>query len=168
MLENSTITNAVMQNMWTEIIHQGEYTLRNLTAIEKQIQSNILGFTEIENVYLVGSGDSYYAGIAVQTAFSKWTGLQVHPVTAFEFQCYISGFLPRNSLVISISITGESIATVASAQVAKERNAQVLAITCNPNSALANEAINFIDLLLKPSAQHLEPVLILQALQAFI
>ncbi|MCL5428655.1 MAG: SIS domain-containing protein [Chloroflexi bacterium] len=151
MLEKSKLTNAVMENMWMEIIHQGEYTLQNLDAIKQQIYKVFSDFNEVENVYLVGSGDSYYAGIAVQSAFSKWTGIEVHPVTAFEFQGYLSDFLPANSLVITISITGESVATVTSARVAKGEDSQVLALTCNPKSALAREASNTIDMLLRPS-----------------
>src|SRR6185437_2275114 len=67
---------------------------------------------QLEHVYLIGCGDSHFAGLATRLAFQRYAGVHVEPVQALEFSRYLVDSLPAHSAVIAVSNSGEVTRTV--------------------------------------------------------
>ena len=95
---------------------------------------------KINQIYITGCGDSYFAAYAARLAFEKYSGIQTEPIEALEFSRYKVDYLPAGSLVISISNSGQVKRTVETVRLAKKRGAHTIAITGNDQGPLALEA----------------------------
>jgi glutamine---fructose-6-phosphate transaminase (isomerizing) len=129
------------------------YDLQNVSAqsrvieeliprLEPQIECVLPGnlVSRIRKIYLTGCGDSHYAGLAARLAFDKYTGIQTEPLQALEFSRYVVDYMPENSLVISISNSGEVARSIEALVLARQRGAYTIAITGNANGRLAAAA----------------------------
>jgi sugar/nucleoside kinase (ribokinase family)/fructoselysine-6-P-deglycase FrlB-like protein len=94
----------------------------------------------IEHVYLVGCGDSYFAGIGACLAFAKHTGVDVHAVPAMEMARYRVRYLPPGSAVVCISYSGKVGRTIEAATQARAFGHRVIALTGHADSPLSREA----------------------------
>ncbi len=63
-------------------------------------------------IYLVGCGDSFYAGLATQFAFESWTGIPTTAMEALTFSRYALETVPKDALVIALSISGRVSRTI--------------------------------------------------------
>jgi glutamine---fructose-6-phosphate transaminase (isomerizing) len=91
-------------------------------------------------VYLVGCGDSHYAGLATRFAFERWSGVPTEALESLEFSRYAVHSAPSDALVIAVSNSGRVVRTVECARVAGERGIASLGLTYNPASPLAGAA----------------------------
>ena len=91
-------------------------------------------------VYLVGCGDSHYAGLATRFAFERWSGIPTEALESLEFSRYAVHSAPSDALVIAVSNSGRVVRTVECARVARERGIASLGLTYNPASPLADAA----------------------------
>ena len=96
-------------------------------------------------IYLVGCGDSLYAGMAARLAVQEWSGIWVEPVESLEFR-YLVGCLSDSSVVVGISVSGQVQRTLDSLEVARERGAFTVGITGTPNSRIHACADHVIDI----------------------
>jgi fructoselysine-6-P-deglycase FrlB-like protein len=88
-------------------------------------------------LYLTGSGSSYLTALEGVYAFEMLVGWPVVARPAQNFAAYgLPLFQPR-SVLIAISRSGETEATLAVARAARAQGAHVLALTHQPSSALA-------------------------------
>ncbi len=78
--------------------------------------------------YLIGCGTAYYACLSGSYLFSKIAKRHINSNIGSEF-AYIVDFLKRNSLVIALSQSGETIDIISSIKKAKEKKSAVFAIT---------------------------------------
>ena len=92
-----------------------------------------------ERVFVVACGTSYYAGLVGEYLIERLAGLPVECDIASEFR-YRYPVLPKNSLFISISQSGETADTLAAVRLAKESGARVLSICNVPGSSIDREA----------------------------
>lgn len=92
------------------------------------------------NCLLVGSGDSYVAGLAAQY-FSGGRALCCYPTDLIQNPSVADG---RNVYVVSIS--GSTKANILAAKIAKKQGARTTAITAKPASALARGCDQVIEL----------------------
>ncbi|MCA1646564.1 MAG: SIS domain-containing protein [Chloroflexi bacterium] len=88
-------------------------------------------------IYLVGCGDSHYAGLATQFAFERWSGIPTEALESLEFSRYAIHTAPPDALVVAVSNSGRVIRTVECARVAREHGIATLGLTYNPSSPLA-------------------------------
>jgi sugar/nucleoside kinase (ribokinase family)/fructoselysine-6-P-deglycase FrlB-like protein len=100
----------------------------------------------MEHLYLVGCGDSAFAGAATALAFQKHTGIHAEGVHALELARYRVRYLPERSAVVCISFSGRVGRTIEAAIQARRFGHRVLALTGNPDSPLASEATDVITL----------------------
>ena len=100
----------------------------------------------IEHFYLVGCGDSAFAGAATALAFQKHAGIRAEGIHALEMARYRVRYLPQHSVVVCISFSGKVGRTIEAAKQARRFGHKVLALTGNPNSPLAKEATDIIKL----------------------
>lgn len=92
-----------------------------------------------ERIFIVACGTSYYAGLVGEYLIERLAGLPVECDIASEFR-YRYPVLPKNSLFISISQSGETADTLAAVRLAKSSGARVLSICNVPDSSIDREA----------------------------
>jgi fructoselysine-6-P-deglycase FrlB-like protein/sugar/nucleoside kinase (ribokinase family) len=100
----------------------------------------------IEHFYLVGCGDSAFAGAATALAFQKHAGVQAEGIHALEMARYRVRYLPQTSVVVCISFSGKVGRTIEAAKQARRFGHRVLVLTGKPDSPLAQEATDIIQL----------------------
>jgi glucosamine--fructose-6-phosphate aminotransferase (isomerizing) len=81
----------------------------------------------------VACGTAYHAGMVAKYAIEHWTRLPCEVELASEFR-YRDPVVDRQTLVIAISQSGETMDTLMALRYAREQGARVLAI-CNTNGA---------------------------------
>lgn len=94
----------------------------------------------IEHLYIVGCGDSYFAGLGAALAFHKHTGLDAHAVHAMEMARYRVRYLPPASAVLAISYSGRVGRTIEAAIQARSFGHRVIAMTGRRDGPLAGYA----------------------------
>lgn len=111
----------------------------------------------IRQIILTGSGDSYFAAVAVAPALRAWTGLPVQPMVSMEASRYVDHGRPplagknRGLLVIAISSSGEAARLVEAVQRLRRLGAITLAVTAHADSRLGQAAEKRIDIAIPPS-----------------
>jgi ribokinase len=95
--------------------------------------------SRVEHAYLVGCGDSLFAGVATCLAFARCAGISAEAIHALEFARYRVRYLPARSLVVCISYSGEVGRTIEAAAQARERGHRVVALTGRADGRLARE-----------------------------
>jgi glutamine---fructose-6-phosphate transaminase (isomerizing) len=83
----------------------------------------------IDRIYLIACGTSYYAGMVGEYLIEKLSKVAVEVELASEFR-YREPVLTKNSLVVVISQSGETADTLAALRLAKKQGSKVLSI-CN-------------------------------------
>lgn len=105
-----------------------------------------------KKIYLVGCGDSFYAGIATRFAFEKLGGVHAEAMQALEFSRYPSEIVDySDTVVIAISNSGEVARTIECALVARSKGALVIGVTRDPESRLARAADEVVEVKLPSS-----------------
>ncbi len=94
----------------------------------------------IPRIYLVGCGDSLYAGMAARLVFERLTHIPTEAVPALEFSRYLVDYVPAGSLVITISVSGGVSRTMEAAEWAKRRGCWVVGLTGRAGSKLTQIA----------------------------
>lgn len=101
------------------------------SEVDWQNTQNI--FRDIERVFIIACGTSYYAGMTGKYMIEQMAKLPVEVDIASEFR-YREPVIPAKSLVITISQSGETADTLAAIRMAKELGATTLSI-CNVRSS---------------------------------
>ena len=87
----------------------------------------------IDRVVIIACGTAAYAGMVGKYAIEKWARIPVDVELAHEFR-YREPVLSPNTLVVSISQSGETMDTLMAVKYAKEHGARTLSI-CNTQGA---------------------------------
>ncbi|MDA0564291.1 glutamine--fructose-6-phosphate transaminase (isomerizing) [Streptomonospora sp. S1-112] len=88
---------------------------------------------DIQKIVIIACGTSYHAGLIAKYAIEHWCRIPCEVEVASEFR-YRDPILDRQTLVIAISQSGESMDTLMAVRYAREQRARVLAI-CNVNGS---------------------------------
>ncbi len=110
-------------------IHEQPRVLENFISTEKQ---NIINLAEkidkAFGTYFIGCGTAYYACLAGMYLFSKIAKKHINVSVASEFS-YLLDFLKKDSLVVALSQSGETIDVISSVRKAQEKQAKIVSIT---------------------------------------
>lgn len=87
----------------------------------------------LEKIVVLACGTAYHAGMVAKYAIEKWAHIPVEVELASEFR-YRDPIVDKNTLVIAISQSGETMDTLMALRHAKALGARVLAV-CNTNSS---------------------------------
>jgi glucosamine--fructose-6-phosphate aminotransferase (isomerizing) len=87
----------------------------------------------LQKIVVLACGTAFHAGLISKYAIEKWANIPVEVELASEFR-YRDPIVDKNTLVIAISQSGETMDTLMALRHAKERGARVLAV-CNTNSS---------------------------------
>lgn len=93
----------------------------------------------VERVFIIACGTSYYAGMVGKYLIEQLAKVPVEVDIASEFR-YRNPVIPKNSLVMTISQSGETADTLAAIRLAKELGATTLSICNVRNSTIDREA----------------------------
>lgn len=102
-------------------------------------------FAGIDQVQIIACGTSYHSGLVAKYWFEDILGMACHTEVASEFR-YRNPVIQNNTLVVTISQSGETADTLAALQsiqsVAKQRKLNISSLTlCNvPESSLTRES----------------------------
>ncbi|HWE90204.1 MAG TPA: glutamine--fructose-6-phosphate transaminase (isomerizing) [Pseudonocardiaceae bacterium] len=88
---------------------------------------------DVDKVFVVACGTAYHSGLLAKHAIEHWCRLPVEVELASEFR-YRDPVLDRDTLVVAVSQSGETMDTLEAVRHAREQKARVLAI-CNTNGA---------------------------------
>ncbi|MDQ2707782.1 MAG: glutamine--fructose-6-phosphate transaminase (isomerizing) [Actinomycetota bacterium] len=110
---------------------RGHLTDRRIVLDEQRISDADL--RDVDKVFVVACGTAYHSGLLAKYAIEHWTRLPVEVELASEFR-YRDPVLDRQTLVVAISQSGETMDTLEAVRHAKDQKARVLAI-CNTNGA---------------------------------
>lgn len=97
-------------------------------------------FDQVQHVKIIACGTSYHAGLVAKYWIEAQANLPCSVEIASEFR-YRNAFVADNTLVVTISQSGETADTLAALQRAKEKGILASLVICNvPNSALVRES----------------------------
>ena len=106
----------------------------DLTANSRFSDLNIV-LCQTYYIQIVACGTAYHSGVAAKYAIEALSRVPVEVDIASEYR-YRDPIVPKGTLVIAVSQSGETADTLAAAALAKERGAKVLALTNVPYSSL--------------------------------
>jgi glucosamine--fructose-6-phosphate aminotransferase (isomerizing) len=105
---------------------QGKLTLDEMRLSDDELR-------DVEKIIIVACGTAYHAGLVAKYAIEHWTRIACEVELASEFR-YRDPIVDRQTLVIAISQSGETMDTLMALRHAREQRARVLAI-CNTNGS---------------------------------
>lgn len=114
------------------VIKDGRIDLSDVGLREEDI-------AEISQIYIVACGSAYHVGVAAQYAIEDLAQIPVRLELASEFR-YRKLLLPKKSLVIIVSQSGETADSLAALREARKHGAATLAIVNVVGSTIAREA----------------------------
>lgn len=93
----------------------------------------------INKIFIVACGSSYHVGMVGKYNLERLLHIPVEPMLASEFR-YCDPLVTKNTLVIIISQSGETLDTMAALREAKNRGAHILSIVNVVGSSIARES----------------------------
>ena len=97
-------------------------------------------FDGIDHVQIIACGTSYHSGMVARYWFEQFAGVSCNVEIASEFRYRKSVVFP-NSLIVTISQSGETADTLAALRLAKEQGYKASLTICNvPGSSLVRES----------------------------
>ncbi|WP_344665325.1 glutamine--fructose-6-phosphate transaminase (isomerizing) [Catenulispora yoronensis] len=117
---------AVADTLLGRVNADGKLVLDEMRLSEEELRA-------ITKIIVVACGTAYHAGLIAKYAIEHWTRIPVEVELAGEFR-YRDPILTRDTLVIAISQSGETMDTLMAIRHAREQHSRVLAI-CNTNGS---------------------------------
>ncbi|MGI6032457.1 MAG: glutamine--fructose-6-phosphate transaminase (isomerizing), partial [Coriobacteriales bacterium] len=93
----------------------------------------------IDNVYIIGCGTSYHAGLVARELIERWARIPTTVEVASEFR-YRNPIVSSSTLVIAVSQSGETADTLAAVRLARSMGARVFAVTNCVGSRITRES----------------------------
>lgn len=130
-------------------IHEQPTVVRN--ALQNRIDENGLAadifgqgaddiFKKVKHVQIIACGTSYHAGMTARYWLEQYANISCNVEIASEFR-YRKSVVHENSLIITISQSGETADTLAALRLAKEAGYMASLTICNvPGSSLVRES----------------------------
>ncbi|MCL1068008.1 glutamine--fructose-6-phosphate transaminase (isomerizing) [Shewanella olleyana] len=125
----------------TAIAHTLEGRISAGKVLDSAFGENAADFLkDIKHVQIIACGTSYHAGMAARYWLEDWAGVSCNVEIASEFRYRKSHMFP-NSLLVTISQSGETADTLAAMRLAKDMGYKATLTICNaPGSSLVRES----------------------------
>jgi glutamine---fructose-6-phosphate transaminase (isomerizing) len=121
--------------MIKEIFEQPK-VIRGIEANSKEnIEELVEQIRKSFGTFFIGAGTAYFACMAGSYLFSKIAKEHINTLPASEFN-YLEHFLKKDSLIIALSQSGETIDVIEPLQRAKEKGCRIFAITNVESSSI--------------------------------
>jgi len=112
--------------------------LGRIAGLEDEVLKGI-GLEGIEKVVIVACGTAFNAGLVGKYAIEKWANIAVDVELASEYR-YRDPSVNRNTLVIPISQSGETMDTLMALRFAKEKGARIFSVCNTSGSTIPRES----------------------------
>jgi glucosamine--fructose-6-phosphate aminotransferase (isomerizing) len=97
-------------------------------------------FKNVQHVQIIACGTSYHSGMVARYWLEELAGVSCNIEIASEFR-YRKSFVPKNSMIVTLSQSGETADTLAALRLAKEIGYTSSLSICNvPGSSLVRES----------------------------
>ena len=117
-------------------IYEQPQILRNIAQnYTQQINQLCKIIRQAHGIFLIGAGSAFHACLAGSYLFSKIAKEHVNTIVASEFN-YLEDFLTKDSLIIALSQSGETIDIIEPLKRAKEKGSKIVAIVNNQGSTI--------------------------------
>lgn len=117
-------------------IYEQPKILRNIALnYSKEIEALSEMIKKSKGVFFIGSGTAYHACLLSSYLFSKIAKMHVNTIPASEFN-YLEDFLTKQSLIIALSQSGETIDVIEPITRAKKKGSKIVAVTNTLGSTL--------------------------------
>jgi glucosamine--fructose-6-phosphate aminotransferase (isomerizing) len=120
-------------------IYEQPGVVADIAANAAYVQAHAAHIKKSRGAYLVGCGTASYAAVAGEYLFSKIAKRHVNVAIGSEFGYHLD-FLNRDSLVVAISQSGETMDILESVKKARSKGAKILALVNVLGSTLYREA----------------------------
>jgi len=119
-------------------IYEEPIALKRTMMISKELIKQFANtLIAAEHIYVTAAGTSFYAALAGKFIITKFLGKYIQEIECSEFKTQLSNSLQDNSVVITISQSGETIDTIEAVRWAKDnKNVKILTITNIVGSSL--------------------------------
>ena len=117
---------AVADTLLGRLGADGKLVLDEMRLTEAELRA-------ITKIIVIACGTAYHSGLIAKYAIEHWTRIPVEVELASEFR-YRDPILTKDTLVIAISQSGETMDTLMAIRHAREQHSRVLAI-CNTNGS---------------------------------
>jgi len=118
---------------------EGRINLSTDSIELSEISFPLKNIKEIEKIFILACGTSYYAALVGKYIFEELTGIPVEVDYGSEFR-YRKILMGKKDLTVVISQSGETADTIAALKACKEVGSHVLAITNVKGSTISREA----------------------------
>ncbi|MBL7556282.1 MAG: glutamine--fructose-6-phosphate transaminase (isomerizing) [Bdellovibrionaceae bacterium] len=115
--------------------HPAYFENREKMDVAKDWENTQKVLKGVERVFVIACGTSFYAGNIAKYFIEKLANLPVEIDIASEFR-YRDPVIPKNTLVMTISQSGETADTLAAIRLAKEKGALTLSLCNVKNSSI--------------------------------
>lgn len=116
----------------SRISEKGEIKLDGINLTKETLEN-------INKIYIVACGTAYHAGLVGKYAIEKFAKIPVEVDIASEFR-YRDPFVDKNTLLIAVSQSGETLDTLAALREAKRKGARILSVVNVVGSSVARES----------------------------
>lgn len=148
-LEQDTGDKAGYRHYMLKEIYEQPTVVRNTLAgrlTENGLDANIFGenaaelLAKVQHVQIIACGTSYHSGMTARYWLEQYANVSCNVEIASEFR-YRKSFVHPNSLLVTISQSGETADTLAALRLAKEQGYLASMTICNvPGSSLVRES----------------------------
>jgi len=117
-------------------IYDQPLIIRNIAKNYSQNVEKLANYVKsAKGTFFIGAGTAFHAGLAGTYLFSKIAKKHVNTAVASEFN-YLEDFLTKESLIIVLSQSGETIDVVEPVNRAKSKNSKIVSITNSLGSTI--------------------------------
>ena len=124
---------AVADTLMGRVDSEGHVSIPELAGLSADDIKNI------DRIIIVACGTASYAGDIAKYALEKWSRIPVQVELSHEFR-YRDPIVTKNTLIVAISQSGETMDTLMATRYARDLGAKVLAICNTQGATLARES----------------------------
>ena len=129
-------SKGVFRDFMIKEIYDQPLIIRNIAKSYSQNIKKLANYVQnAKGTFFIGAGTAFHAGLTGTYLFSKIAKMHVNTAVASEFN-YLEDFLTRDSLIIVLSQSGETIDVVEPVNRAKQKKSKIIAITNSLGSTL--------------------------------
>lgn len=123
---------AVLDQMFKSRIKAGRIVLEGLGLSDSQLK-------QVKRIVLVACGTAYHAGLVGRYLVESWSGVPMSVDVSSEFR-YRDPIIDKDTLLLTVSQSGETADTLAAVKEARAKGAKVISICNVVGSSLARES----------------------------
>jgi len=123
---------AIADTLLGRLAHNGRLQLDEMRLSDEELRS-------IDKIIVIACGTAFHAGLVAKYAIEHWTRIPCEVELASEFR-YRDPIIDRDTMVIAISQSGETMDTLMALRHAREQRAKVLAISNSNGSTIPRES----------------------------